>query len=240
MNLTIDGHIATLRFDRPAERNKIRPEDLDELAWRLREVEQNRDVRALILASSGAVFSAGFDVESIAAGAPQRFEEVADMLAGVRVPSIAAIQGPVYGGAGDLALACDFRIGVDAVTLMIPAARLGIPYYPSGIERFLTRVGMNAAKRIFLLCQTVDASELLRIGFLDELVPADMLEDRARELAGELASAAPLAVQAMKQQLRRFDRAVAEQAVGICLASADHKEGLAAFRERRRPRFTGR
>jgi enoyl-CoA hydratase len=240
MNLTIDAHVATLRFDRPEQHNRIRPQDLDDLAWRLREIEENHDVWVLILASTGPVFSAGFDVGSIAVGAPQRFEEVADMLAGVRVPSIAAIQGPVHGGAGDLALACDFRIGVDAVTLVVPPVRLGIPYYPSGIERFIQRVGVNAAKRILLLGEKLHAEQLLRMGYLDEVVAADRLEGRARELAAALSEGAPLAVEAMKQQLRRFDREAGERAMGICLASEDHKEALAAFREKRRPDFQRR
>src|SRR5580698_10082471 len=101
MNLTVDGPIATLRFTRPEDHNRIRSEDLETLAWRLREVEENREIRALILASSGKTFSAGYDIGSIAAGAPQRFEEVADLLAATRVPSGAAIQGGIYGGAAD-------------------------------------------------------------------------------------------------------------------------------------------
>jgi enoyl-CoA hydratase len=239
MILSIDAHVATVRFNRPQEHNRIEPADLDTLASHIAEVNANRDVRVLMIASTGKTFSSGFHLGAIGAGAPQRFEQVADAVACCRVPTIAVLQGSVYGGAADLALACDFRLGADHVELMIPAVRLGIPYYPSAVERFSKRVTPAAAKRILLLCDKLNARELLACGYLDELVPSAQLEDRARELAAHIASLAPLAVQSIKAQLNHFDRRTAEESVRACLASADHKEGLAAWIEKRTARFEG-
>ncbi|HWZ33193.1 MAG TPA: enoyl-CoA hydratase/isomerase family protein [Bryobacteraceae bacterium] len=239
MIFTVDAHVATIRLDRPQEHNRIEPSDLDALAGHIAVVNDNRDIRVLVLASTGKTFSSGFHLGAIEAGAPQRFEEVANALAACRVPSIAAIQGSVYGGAADLALACDFRIGVDGIELMVPAVRLGIPYYPGAIERFINLVTPNAAKRILLACERLDAQELLDCGYLDQIVARETLDARVAELAANLASLAPLAAQAVKAQLNRFDRAAAAEAVRACLASQDHKEGLAAWIEKRTARFTG-
>lgn len=238
MILSIDGHVATVRFNRPEQHNRIEPADLDTLIDHVAAVNENRDVRALILASTGKTFSSGFHLGAIASGAPQRFEEAADALANCRVPTIAAIQGSVYGGAVDLALACDFRVGADHIELMLPAIRLGIPYYPSAIERLKARLTPGAAKRILMLAQKLSARELVDCGYLDEMVAADQVEARASELAERLASMAPAALQAVKAQLNRFDREQAAEAVRACLASEDHKEGLKAWMEKRTPRFT--
>ncbi|MBZ5603790.1 MAG: enoyl-CoA hydratase/isomerase family protein [Acidobacteriia bacterium] len=239
MIFSVDGHVARVRLNRPAEHNRIEPADLDLLASHIAAVNANRDVRVMILESSGKTFSSGFHLGAIGAGAPQRFEQVADALAWCRVPTVAAIQGSVYGGAADLALACDFRVGAPHIELMVPAVRLGIPYYPSAIERFIHRLTPRAVKRILLLCERVNAAELLECGYLDEVVPAEELDSRVEALAAQIAALAPMAVQALKAQFNRFDRAAASEAVRACLASADHKEGLAAWLEKLTARFTG-
>ncbi len=237
MIFSVDGHIARVRLNRPAEHNRIEPSDLDDLSARIAEVNANREIRVLILASTGKTFSSGFHLGAIDQNAPQRFEETADALAACRVPTIAAIQGSVYGGAADLALACDFRIGTEYIHLMVPAVMLGIPYYPGGIERFIQRVAPGTVKRILMLCEKIGARELLESGYLDEIVASDQLEKRVSELAAHLAVMAPMAVQAIKAQLNRFDRAAAAEAVRACLVSDDHIEGLAAWTEKRTARF---
>jgi len=239
MIFSIDGHIATIRLNRPEEHNRIEPADLDALAQHIGTVNENRHVRVLILASTGKTFSSGFHLGAIGAGAPARFQEAADALASCRALTIAALQGNVYGGAVDLALACDFRIGVEGIEALVPAVKLGIPYYPSAIERLMHRVSPNAVKRILLLCEKTGARELLDCGYLDEIVAREQLNPRVAEFARQIAALAPLAAQAIKAQLNRFDRATAEEAVRVCLASEDHKEGLAAWMEKRTARFTG-
>ena len=163
----------------------------------------------------------------------------------LRVPTIAALNGSVYGGSTDLALACDFRIGVDGMRLVMPAARLGIVYYPSGIERYVARLGVAAAKKLFLTAQPIDTDELLRIGYLDEAVSAGELNAKVDALAAALAANAPLALAGLKRAINeiaggRLDRAALAAARARCAASEDHAEALQAWSEKRAPLFRGR
>ena len=147
-----------------------------------------------MLTATGKSFSSGFHIGALVernAGKDDdydrdAFERTVDQLEGLRVPTIAALNGSVYGGATDLALACDFRIGVEGMQLLMPAARLGIVYYESGIRRYVTRLGVGAAKKLFMTAQPIDAEEMLRIGYLDEIVPADQLMARVEALAATL------------------------------------------------------
>lgn len=245
-----DG-VATLTLSRPRHLNRLHREDLLALQAQLRDIATRPDARVLVLTGSGRAFCAGYHLgefdqgEAAAHDDPQLFERTVDTLEALPLPTVARLNGSVYGGATDLALACDFRIGVQDMELRMPAARLGLHYYPSGLRRYVTRLGLGAAKRLFLLAGTVDAAELLRIGYLDEAVPADRLDDAVRSVVSALAANAPLAVSGMKRSLDeiaggRADDDELRRRVADCAASADLREGLAAFAERRPPRFTGR
>jgi enoyl-CoA hydratase/carnithine racemase len=160
------------------------------------------------------------------------------------VPTIAALQGSVYGGATDLALACDFRIGVEGMRMLMPAARLGIVYYPAGIERYVSRLGVAAAKRLFLTAEPLEAAEMRRIGYLDEIVPADELAARVDGLAATLAANAPLALAGLKRAINevaagRLDHDALAAARARSAASDDHAEALKAWSEKRSPVFRG-
>src|SRR4029077_18087656 len=131
--------------------------------------------------------------------------------------------------ATDLALACDFRIAVEGMRLVMPAARLGIVYYESGIRRCVTRLGVGAAKRLFLTAQPIDAAEMLRIGYIDEVVSPHELMPRAEALAEALAANAPLAVAGLKRAINEaaagaLDREALAAIRAVCSASADHAE----------------
>lgn len=242
-----EGGIATIRLNRPEVHNRIETADLATLNEILDSIEAAPEIRAVILTATGRSFSSGFHIGELKAGegGDDAFSRLADRLEGLRQPVVCALNGGVYGGSTDLALACDFRIGVHGMAMFMPAARLGLHYYPGGMARYVSRLGLNAAKRLFLTAEKLEAEDLLRIGFLTELVAPEALQARAAGLAATLAGHAPLAVQGMKAALNdiahgRIDhQAVTERARRV-RASEDLREGKAAWAEKRAPVFTGR
>ena len=242
---------ATVTLNRPAHHNRLHVEDLLTLRQHLDTVAQRAGAQVLLLTGTGPSFCSGFDIGSIDAGpnsanaGPRLFEQTVDALEALELPTVCRLNGGVYGGATDLALACDFRIGVDAVVLRMPAVRLGLHYYPNGLRRYVSRLGLGAAKRLFMLAETVPASELLRIGYLDRCVSAARLDDEVQSVVDALLAGAPLALRGMKASLNEIARGEFEPAVlrgreARCAASDDLREGKAAFAERRPARFQGR
>lgn len=247
--LAIEDNIGVLRLNRPDHHNRLEPADLHTLSELLERAAADARLRVLILTAQGRSFSAGYHLgalraaEEAVSAEPTPFARLADRLEALPRPTIAALNGSVYGGATDLALACDFRIGVRGMKLRMPAAALGIHYYAGGLRRFVERLGPNAAKRLFLVADELDGAELLRIGYLDQLVAPDRLMSAAQALARQLAANAPNAVRTMKRALNaiargEFDASALDRAHRVSLNSAEAREGIAAWHERRPPRFT--
>ena len=251
-----DGR-ATLTLNRPAHHNRLHVEDLLALQRHFDRLAADPAVRLLVLTGAGRSFCSGFnlgdfgdvDGEPAAGGAaplagPHLFEQTVDALEALAVPTICRFNGPVYGGATDLALACDFRVGVAGMTLRMPAARLGLHYYPSGLQRYVSRLGLATAKRLFLLAEDVPADQLLVLGYLDRLVDAAQLDAEVQTIADALAAGAPLALRGMKASLNEiargdYDLPTLRRRESRCAASTDLAEGKAAFAEKRRPHFSG-
>lgn len=247
-SLSVDGSIATLRLRRPGHANRLGPRDLEVLREHLETVNANDAVRVLRILSEGKYFCSGYDISSLASdSAPSSlyFGQTMDLIEAARPVTIAAVQGGAYGGGTDLCLACDFRIGTPQADMFMPATRLGLHFYAGGMSRYVTRLGLDQAKRLFLTAERIQADEMLRIGFLTELVPEDRLQDRLDALSAQIAAMAPIPLFGVKAQLNRIargesDPAGIEQAVLRSERSQDLAEGALAWKEKRAPNFTGR
>lgn len=205
------ARVALIELNRPANANRIQLEDLAALERQLDECEQDDAIHALVLAANGTHFSAGFDLRALAASATSggrkvkendsAFEHFANRLENTRLIVIASINGPVIGGSTDIALACDLRIGTDKAYMLMPAARFGLPLYAGALRRYVTRLGLNQAKRLVFLAQKVEAAEMLAIGFLNEVIPEADLRVRALAIAESIAAMPAKPLAAMKQVL---------------------------------------
>ncbi|KAA0910437.1 enoyl-CoA hydratase/isomerase family protein [Pusillimonas sp. ANT_WB101] len=244
--LEIENAIATITLRRPEKANRLTPEDLIALADHINTVNQDASVLVLQLKANGKTFCAGYDIAQLGEAKTVGFDQVADALETARPVTMALIQGGVYGGATDLALACDFRIGASHIEMFMPAARLGLHYYPSGMQRYVSRLGVNAAKRLFLTAERLDAKEMKAIGFLTHLVEPEELPDTAVELTTRLVGMAPMALLGMKQYLnliaqgRPTELDAVHATIKKISLSSDLIEGRSAWLEKRKPLFTGK
>lgn len=266
--LSISGPRATITLNDPAKHNRLDPAGLASLLDAVEKADAAPDVRVTVITGAGdKTFCSGYDLGSIPAGGRQdngqqqngqqqngqqqnghresAFETVMDRIEAMRMPTLCALNGGVYGGATDLALACDFRLGVKGMRFFMPAARFGLHYYPSGLRRYTQKVSPSFAKRAFLLSEDFSDTELLAVGYLDWLVERVAFPTKIDEIAGRLATLAPLSMLNMKRAIEQFAQAEPDipairQSMRECATSEDLREGLAALRERRSPAFKGR
>ena len=244
--LAIDGARAEIALGRPDKHNRIEPDDLAEIDRHLAAIEADPVVRVVTLTAEGRSWCSGFHLGAFADGERPKvgFGDVCDRLAACRAVTIAVLAGNVLGGGTDLALSCDFRMAADTMSLTMPAAKIGLQYYPSGLHRFVSRIGPDATKRIFLTAQRIDAAELLRLGYLTDAVPADDLEAAVDDRVAAVCSTAPLAAARTKAAIESLatespDWDAIEAGARETSRSNDHREALVAMRENRPPQFTG-
>lgn len=263
--LTTAGAVATIQLNRPRQHNRIDPVDIVTLHELIASAEGDPTVRVLVLTGTGPSFSSGYDLSTAQASArpapsfagaavpdtaaapvpapvPEdgevAFSRLCDRVEAIRVPTICALNGAVYGGSTDLALACDFRIGVTGMRMRMPAAQLGIHFYPSGLRRYVSRLGLATAKRLFLTAETIGAEEMLRVGFLDRLVEPEALEGAVAELAARIAACAPRATAGIKRSLNdlangALDDQAGEAAFRASLHSDEFTEALKVWSQRK-------
>jgi enoyl-CoA hydratase/carnithine racemase len=250
--LQIADGIATITLNRPAQRNRLENDDLQVLLAHFAQVNEDRSVRVLVLAANTTdqpkpVFCAGFDIGGFDAqgqGATA-FERVPEALAVLRPITICALNGSVYGGATDIVLACDLRIGLKGIEWRMPATAIGLHYYPSGLQRYLQRMGVAATKRAFLTARPFTWTQLENLGLFEAFVEKADFEKTLQELTLDIFSLAPLAAEETKKSLNeiaagQFNELLLRERVNATSRSEDFLEGRTAFAERRKPVFKGR
>ena len=239
--------ILRVTFDNPTRRNAIGTEALNGLDRLADEIADDRSVRAVILTGAGdRAFTSGFDLRELADFEPEHFtrshfSEVIEKWAKLPVPVIGALNGHCMGGGVHVAVASDIRIAVPGVRFMIPAARFGFIYVPLAIRRIERTLGPSHAAQLLYLDAELQGESLTGNGFIQAIVDPAELASAALEIAQRVARLAPLAVAGMKQLVRENpDDAAMAAAISRCAHSEDVREGLAAMREKRAAKFTGR
>jgi len=253
VRLQRDGELAQVTLARPAKLNSLTSAMLDELERCARELDADTQVRVVILTGEGEkAFCVGADINEWAALQPldmgrrwvRRGHQVFDQWARLRQPVIAAINGHAFGGGLELAITADIRIAAEGAQFALPEASIATVPGWSGTQRLVQLIGASRAKYLALSGQRLSAADALACGLVHEVV-ADSLNERAVELAREMASKAPVSLQLTKQLINAAsgeDRAATLEAIAGALAAmtGDAAEGIASFREKRAPRYLGR
>jgi enoyl-CoA hydratase/carnithine racemase len=254
IRLHINGAVATVTLDRAEKLNALTPEMLDALADIAARIDTDTAIRCVILtAAGGKAFCVGADINAWAGLDPldmwrlwvRRGHQVFDQWARLRVPVIAAINGHALGGGLELAAVADIRIGVASATFGLPEATIGTCPGWSGTQRLVALIGASQVKYLALTGMRIDAMEARRIGILHELVTENDALVRAGELAATICKLAPVSVQLTKQIIDagRGDglaAALETMAGALAATTADAREGVASFREKRQPEYRGK
>jgi len=254
VKLDIDGAVATVTIDRAEKLNALTSGMLESLAVIATQIESNAEIRCVILTAAGdKAFCVGADINVWSALAPldmwrhwvKRGHQIFDQWAQLRVPVIAAINGHALGGGLELAAVADIRIAAAAASFGMPEATIATCPGWSGTQRLVGLIGASRVKYLALTGMRIDAAEAWRIGFVHERVEGADVLTRARELAANICRVAPVSVQLTKQIIDAGEgigvaSALEAMAGALAASTADAGEGLASFREKRKPAYRGK
>lgn len=251
--LTQKGPVALIQLSQPERGNRV---TLD-MAWELRQICQRLNVegkaQVVILTGAGESFCCGGeqlldDGDSSSPPLGQRLESyrAASSIGGLKIASIAAINGDALDQGLELALACDLRIAAEGASLGFSHLSKGIIPWDGGTQRLPRIVGRSRALELFLTGRLVQAEEACRIGLVNKVVPLEELQDAAQEMASAISSGAPIAVQYIKEAVHKGADMTLEQGLNleadlsfILQSTNDRREGVQAFLNKRKPKFSG-
>jgi len=243
-----EGSIAVVRLNRPDRLNALNRQLQDELGEAFAAAEAAPEVRVLILTGAGRAFSVGADIEELettAEGAARQLQASLACLSSperLRKPVIAAVNGYALGGGFELALACDIVVASDRAEFSVPEPTLGVvPGF--AMQRLPRLVGVMRAREILLTARRLSAQEAREYGLVSRVAPHEELMEQARSVAMGMTELAPLALELLKATINRnllsSDLEFAERANAWLFTTRDAQEGIRAFREKRKPKFSG-
>ena len=249
--------VARLRIANPERRNALDHEILAAIAATLPRLDDGIATRCVLITGTPPLFSAGYDIAEFTDEAFEReaealvahpFQAAMEAIVAHPWPTVAAINGLCLGGGLELAVSCDLRIAAAGAKLGMPPAKLGLIYGHTGLRRFLETIGLPRTREMFFTGRNLDAPRAEAIGLVNEVVEDARIEPAGVELAATIAAAAPLSTRGNKRVidvLAANPILTAEQEAELvelrrsCFGSADFREGIRAFAEKRRPRWTG-
>ncbi len=242
-------HIAVATINRPKALNALNSQVLEDLNELVEQVKADEDIYALVLTGAGEkAFVAGADIgemSSLTKAEGESFgkkgNDVFRKLETLPIPTIAAVNGFALGGGCELAMSCDIRLCADSAVFGQPEAGLGITPGFGGTQRLARLVGPGMAKQMIYTAKNIKADEALRIGLVNAIYPVEELMPAAEKMAATIAKNAPIAVRACKKAINDglqvdMDQAIVieEKLFGSCFETADQKEGMSAFLEKRK------
>ncbi len=250
--MSVDGHVALLRLNRPEARNALSPELMELIASELERLDPDPEVRCVVIAGSDEVFAAGADIKAMS---ERSFAEALRhpaatfwrRLAAIKTPMVAAVSGFALGGGCELALACDMIVASDTARFGQPEITLGIIPGGGGSQRIARVVGKQRAMEYVLTGRRFDAEMALEMGLVNKVVKKGRWLEEAMELARTVAERAPIASRLAKQAVLAADETALSAGLEgerrlyeLAMATEDRIEGMRAFIEKREPRFEGK
>ena len=243
-------HVMLIRFARPNALNALNKQLLVELADALKSAESDGNARCVVLTGDKRAFSAGADIKEMPDSGIPTFAEISRLKAwktieGFSKPLIAAVNGYALGGGCELALLCDIVIAGEAAKFGVPEIKIAAFPGDGGTQRLPRLLGKTRAMMMILTGEPIDALTARDWGLAIEVVPADNTVDRAIEIATKISEHSPIAARMAKQEVlmtfgKPLDESLSLERKMLLWQTKDHDEGIAAFIEKRKPRFTGK